>query len=303
MNKKSVSTRIKNLRNMGQRRRKQIVLMVIAISLLFIGVPYVLHLISEWNDIIPDGPYKSLEEEDFATIPIDWKGSQSIAKVSLWEVGAGSDSGYEKLTVAWGGNVSNDHIGVITNHVSVPYYQRIDFHTKIKIDDMIANDTLEWKFKFNTSASIKTRIYVGILEGDMSDKTSGNNFSPRIITQTDFTAIHDKTFTLSILDMLENKAKYGNNNLTFSIAIEPGQTFETGDTFTFSILYKEEVNGEIKSMTVMNIGALIIGAILLIIAFVSTPWWNPTDSSNPGWFDQALGKIFIRLSSRGNKKK
>jgi len=267
--------------NLTHDRQKDIVYMILAITLIFILVPISIHLVTGWNNIVTPGEYTRYEEDDFKDI-------------SLFEMGQ-NQGFYEQENIIWN-ETSYSILAVETNSSIIPdpsfgVLRTVLFTLDIDAEKLL-NDNIN-KFKINLNYSKNFQLLVGLMPYHGTDQyyEYKEEYSP---------GEYEIYVNISTLDILTLKAEHGDLYLYFQIS--GLSEIEAGDLIYFDFQYYKPGKTELNPLHVYEYGGAILGIFLIAVAVMSTPYWNPTDPKHPGPIDKGIGWIRKKIKRRKDKK-
>lgn len=289
--------------------------MIVAVSLLFIGIPFVMHQLTEWNNKVSiNYEYESLEKADYINLT-NINGFGETGKILLYEyapMGA-TEWSIQDNNILWAEDMNASQNAMVvsserTQDVESTHYSYIRMVTDIHISDLAKYESI--RISVNSQVNARPSLYYCTDYEETDFSFSGYKELAKKWDQHTGNKTHWWNF--SALDILMDRVEWESSEITgnednpllmFQIRTENGKVWETGDVVKWQIDLISNSLPQVSEISALEIGALIMGIVLIGIAFVSTPWWNPTDPNNPGWFDRLLSRIFIRLSGNRDKRK
>lgn len=271
---------------LGQKRRTEIIMMVLAILGLFVAVPVITHLLVSYNSLRQQGEYTRLGEDNFQSI---------IATTGIL---FDEDTMEEQNYTVWGNDTTPDTLIISTNDTYI-----ISWVLNYKLDDLINNNTLKWKFSFNVTRTVRFTIHAVPSVNGLPDWSSDDITTMFPVPPERYLIEENETveLTWTALDLTQWSVITDNGYVVVTIfPYDHDDTYSIGDEQEFLFEMETPPLGTLKEITAWQWGAGIMGIILLLIALASTPYWNPADKSNPGYIDNKIRGIANR---KKNKKK
>jgi hypothetical protein len=286
----------------AKKRARQIVYMILALGIFFAGVPYGLHLITAWNGIAPEGNYVKLKQADFTNHTLEnWLGEDQGDHIIVTALSDGSL--IEQDTILWDDNTTGNHSIVISgvgSHYG-PYWI-----TPWNIQDLITNQYLQFRIdivlpKVAESTNTKLRMYYYDETDDVITITGGAQG-----IEMGSKSLYGKSngtfyFNTTTLDLMVDKAEYGNRRVAIFIDNMQVDTWDPADVIEFDFYYYKKSSAQSNDNLIMKIGAGVIGIVLILMGVASTSQWNPAPGSKPGRIDKWLSSIGKRTKRRRRK--
>ena len=311
--------KIPNAKELSDARKRQLFYMALGMAFIFIGVPLATYFLTNWNSLINDDNYTHLSKPDFAIddnienegiFTIDWTGIYSA--VPVWQE-----------AILWD-NITGDHTLIITD-TEASDRAELYFVTHYRLSDIIDSSMGTWKISINGTGAEGRISMFSYDPGSSWDAIDFLNLSAYYTGEK--AQLHAHNFdnataynvTFSTLDLMEHKINNGDGYLIFCVksqnfqmitdwAGDPGAEvyacpdfFSPGDTIGFSFEYYDYSDGLISENTVLQWGGASIGVVCLVLAMMSTTYWNPSQPNNPGFVDRWIGRGTKWVS--GKKKK
>jgi len=309
-----------DFRQLGKKRRKEIMWMALALGYVLLFVPFASYMIYNWNEKIlgSQGSFHHLMNEEVGNMSVRLNDEIMVENtrlfltdiyVSFW------DSSYIQAedhsdNVLWdtninGTNPTNWDVVVINNP---PPDAEEEIHaliliTTYTIDDLLEQEIMKVKLNvkydgyFYTEAAVIQLDEAGNLNlgyGETLDR------SPVSSAEVGYEA------SWNAIDLLEDKVNWGGDSvLVFSINPRTSNNhthhFETGDVVQFDFMVYDPPSTAVNSVTVLQVGAAVMGISSVLIGMVSTPWWNPT--TKDGFIDRMLARFFTWGKGKINKNR
>jgi hypothetical protein len=289
----------------GKTRARQMFLMIISLVLIFAGLPYALHLVQGWNDIVPGGSMERFDEHDFYQEKI----GQTQGKIGVRSVGDDTYTAYTSLNSTLWATGSEQDV-VILENPDGNTAQRVYWFFNFTLSDLISKSITRFEFNltfpvgeyYYMSFSFYKPAYNDYLEkwypdghGQFSSDTFWTDKTDENIALVRNSA--NKTIEFTTLDLMIYKAEYGDGRGIFTLANGQGEMVNA-ESVSFAFELEKPSSKAVKTTTVLQIGAVVIGIILSLIAVASTSYWNPIPGSKPGIID----KWFMRIGKRWRRK-
>jgi len=270
---------------MGAKRRAEVMMMVMAVILILVIVPVVSAMIYRWNTIRPQGNWSRLTQDDYISI---------IASTEFYNEYIME----EQNGIVWGNESDRDLLVISTDDAAA-----ISWVLDFRILDLYNNNTLQWRFAFNISFPVRLFIIAEELtEEGAVDYAGGGSYM--FGGEAGYLLEDNATVAVSwtALQLSTWNAETDNGILVVSIVpADYHDTWQSGDHVEWRFSHEKPPAGTLKEKTFWQYGAGIMGVVLLLVAFGSTPWWNPLQRTNPGWVDKQLGKIGTKRKKGGKK--
>jgi hypothetical protein len=267
---------------MGAKRRFEVILMVMAVILILVIVPVVSALIYRWNNIRPQGTWDRLTQGDYYSV---------ITSTEFYNEFTIEDQN----GIVWGNDTDRDLLVVSSDDAAV-----ISFALDFRVLDLYDNNTLQWRFSFNITFPVRLFIMAEELTiDDQVDWTSEG--STMFGGETGYLLEENGTVSVSwtALQLSTWNAETSNGIIVVSIVPDDyHDVWVSGDEVGFRFAHEKPPSGTVKEKTVWQWGAGLMGLVLLLVAFGSTPWWNPLKPKDPGWVDRQLKRIGRKRSKK-----
>ncbi len=289
---------LKDLKGLGKKRRMEILYMGGALILIFIGLPFILSTLMNWNNLLPSSPWIEANETSFKVE--DYDEGVYPGRIALVDTYPTSSSNYAKrqTDILW--NETGPDVVVITQtgEDNSCAYQYLIFTLNYTINELLEAGLNNWYYNITMPNGTYTIMFA------VWNAQNIYNPTPDIIepvVSKDFTDNTTGYFNISSMDILMDKVKISATRIGFAVKSEyigvgdPNDLMlNTGDIVEFDFQYMPPGSNQVTEMTAMKYGSLIIGICLILIGFGSTKWWNPLQKDNPGIIDKLWKKLFNR---------
>ena len=276
--------------------------MVMALALLFLGVPLALHMVSSWNEIAPDGSTVILGENEFNTTK--WGTSQG--KVCLRD----GDYYTPQNTIIWGDDTASE---IVIQDPGTDSTTMLYWFLNYTVSDLIhiGMDGISYNISFPNGLHA-----FGMFFGTTKYQDGKYVLEIKDLGWKDYEGWYwddyDKyknvprsnvtgKISWTTLDLLTVKAEFGEIYPIIALYSYEGG-LDTTDQVTFNMSYVRPSSVSVNNNTTLKIGGLVIGLFLIWVGVASTPLYNPAPGSKPGRIDNWISSIKIRIKRRRKKR-
>ena len=283
-----------NKKSINKLRSKDLLLTILALVFLFVGIPAYVSLLNNWNtNIANPGDYQRMEEEDFINLTMEYE--EISEEHSIFTVT--SDVTFQEQTsIVWSENSTSNHTMVIEGENN---YDSLLWITPWKISDLITNATNSFHIKIKMPMVLNDYESFRIYYMTETDNTIGISASGSMDKKYfDNTDQLDYFVNRSTIDLMVDKAEFGNDRIIFLIILDSDVYLEAGDIVEFDFYYYQPDSTQIDENQALQWGGAVAGVVCILIAVGSTSLWNPFDKKRPGWIDLQIKKLLNRRSKK-----
>jgi len=254
-------------KRMTKQRKLQVWLMVGALLLMFVGLPIGLYFANgfngylsssnEWTQIENTTKFKDapILDEDDEHRYASYNGTTVTEETPTWD----SSEEWDSLTVA----------GTGTN-------QKVVLNWNTTIDDLLSSKISQFRIKLNCSEHLKVTINLVKWDGvTLTSKEAYSNGHIKNASQT----IYWNITPIGLLTLKTGLNADATDTVYFQIIIEGYDSdnyLTAGDSFQFQLATGEASNVySFSSIQILRGSVTILGLVLLMFGFASTPYWNP----------------------------
>lgn len=289
------------LKTLSMKRKREITYMIGAVLLILIGIPLGIQLIQSFNDVNALGTFEIQNEEDFRLEPF----GQTQARIGLLEI-TGDGRVYTALNTTVYGIL--EHTTALECSTS-PTDQKIYWFLNYTAMDLLEGNHFNIQYDMDVpdgDYNVKLVVYHSWRMDYWPEEGSEFRITEDYLTFNENRYIYSQDHSgdnltgwinLTISDLLQVDVEHPNKYLALVVENENAD-WETGDIITWTVKVYDPSSEIVDTMTVLRYGALIMGVILIMVGFASTPWWNPTDPDRKGWFDRTLDKVVNRRKKK-----
>ena len=294
--------------------------MILAVALVLVGIPVALYFQDQWSQNLPlswkeigedrmnngtvqfiDGDtdvyQEVLEIENGSVIHMmDWTGRyQYFGGPPYFEPWYKTLSGRfgSSTTVLWDVDNVTD-VSIIDQDLSSELYPDLyDYElgpsslywiSRYNASSLISSDI--WKVKYQIDAPGNYTVHLGIIKIDSQGVVDLDEI--RELWSGSGDPNETGIISYDLLDVLGIQTALGDGKLTLWIEMDDEEILEVGDSIYFRIWILKSSGGLITQSTVTNITLVALTLVLGFVAIASTPYWNPTNSKDPGWIGRRL---------------
>jgi hypothetical protein len=280
------------------KRKKDLALSIGAVSLI-LALPFIISFIyglgsggetTNWRDIGQDDIPANITYDHGEELPgiwLDELGETSACRTPHYDMVAWDPDGWDHLIMA--PNITSGS----------PLFHFLVFTLNITVDDLIDGEINSLQANFNLSYD--TTIVIWLQEKGEVGLDSGLDDSDTILYEPEKATKGNITIELNwtLLDALEWKAQNGGDaHLGIMLYRLDGPGYQIGEDVGFDIKV-ENPESPGNQMLILQIGISVLGVALILVATVSSPWWNPSRPEDPGILDKILRKVpFLHYQDR-----
>lgn len=288
---------LKDIKKLGSKRRREILYMAGALLLIFIGLPFILSTLMNWNDFLPSSPWIEANETSFKVE--DYDEGVYPGRIALVDTYPASTNYAKRQTDIIWNETGSDVLAIVqTGEDNSCEYEYLIFTLNYTINELLEAGLNNWYYNITMPNGTYT-IMFAVWNAESIYNPTPDDIEP--VVSKKFTDNTTGYFNISSMDILMDKVKISATRIGFAIRTEevgvgdPNDLMlETGDIVFFDFQYRPPGANQVPEMTAMKYGALIIGIILILVGLGSTKWWNPIQKDNPGIIDKLWKKLFNR---------
>lgn len=276
----------------SDKRKKDLALSIGAVSLV-LALPFIISFIyglgsggeaTNWRDIGQDDILTSGTYSGGYTLP------------GIWLDEMGDPGGMVETAknphddmVVWDPD-GWDHVIMSPNITSDVWIHSLIITLNLTVDDLIDKEISSLELSINLSQDTGIIIWLQEVQSGVIDSTIEDNiylYKPEVKESGNLT----KTVNWTLMDSLAWKAETGGDAyLGMALYRTSGGGFQVGEDVGFSIKVDDPEDPG-NQMLILQIGISVLGVALILVATVSSPWWNPSRPEDPGILDKILRKI------------
>lgn len=261
-------------KNISKQRKTQVMLMVGALLLMFVGLPVGLYMANGFNGFLSgvntwteventtafyDGPILDGDDEyRYAS----YNGTTVTEETPTWDTVTEWDS----ITIA----------GTGTNN-------KVVFNYNKTVDELLNSKINQIRFKLNSSNRLK--VTVNAVKWDGVTLTSVQAYSVSHVDNESSTLYWNVT-PVKALGYKNDLSPAATDEVYFQIILEGFDAtnyLTAGDTIQFQIAEGSSSNAyAFSNIQILRGSVTILGLIFVLVGFASTPYWNPTGAKKKG---------------------
>lgn len=303
--------------NLGNIRKKQVILMVLGLLALIVVTPGSIYLAENINRIAGGGNenYNLFGEEYFnstfsytvETEPGTWTVYEDNSRIQFFTINEGTPFGsfHDDGTLLWSANetsLSQYYIYSPDSYNTSIKDQEILFFTPLRINDLIQEQP-DWRFSISPEdqENIHFSIYVYDNHNGNPDLTERKK-----IFHTEGADINESKY-FHATDLMPDSISSDNGFIVFAIGSEGDEPLFTHteriDFQFLEITSTSPISEWISEYTILQILTGILAFLWAGIFLGSTSLWNPLTPTSPGIVDRMISRVFSWIRRKTNRRK
>jgi hypothetical protein len=292
------------------------ILSTLALAILILGVPFMVHLLFEWERGLDGSSFEIISDPKPDIMAEDYEGTQNYTyPLAEIEVYPGFLNIFyhltEQPTVVW--NRTGYSMAIMSPNYTAPEEGNIihawTVPTGKTVQDLIDADQYQLNLEWNSTKAVRPYLVFCPVSNSITNLAPEGDYFSQV---SNGTKTGTWNVTWDLVDLLEVQAVRGSNAqlvLVLTRSWEGHQNedtdFEVGDVILFKIKMEQTDTGWLTQEFILKTGAAVIGILCIILGVVATPYYNP-GSPNKGIVDKILAKIPVIgrwITSKVSKKK